>query len=40
MVCYDIPNQDQKSKLDSQTARQSQIDFKMANELDNPIFDF
>ena len=26
--------------LDFQTAIQSQIDFKMANELDNPIFDF
>ena len=31
MVCYDIANQDQMSKIGFQTARQSQIDFKMAN---------
>ena len=40
MVCYDIADQDQKSKIRFSTARQSQFNFKMANRSKYDNFNF
>ena len=40
MMCYDIRNEDPKSKIGFQTASQSEIAFKMANKSKYGNFNF